>query len=132
MKISYQSVIVFKFIDRAAGKIAYYNNGVLIKHIDLSDKVPQKLFVVEALQISRQTIHTHVKSKKCFDIEGLIHSYNSSSKSLCKQRNENAIKYISAIRPYNLSKLASRSGKKFSQLTLPLGDQSKKNDEVLL
>ncbi|KPA16018.1 transposase, partial [Candidatus Magnetomorum sp. HK-1] len=64
-------------------------NGVVIKRVDLSDKPAKKLLIIEAvelgatkyklaegLNISRQTIHNYIESKKRFGTEGLLGGYN--------------------------------------------------------
>ena len=133
--------LYIKFIDLAAGKIAYYNNDVLIKHVDLSDKVAKKIFIVEAveagatkyllaqaLQISCQTIHNYMESKKYFGIEGLIYSYNSSkSKSLYKQRNENADKIHIGNKARKLEQIRKQgAGKKLQAICTVLWRSVKK------
>jgi len=63
--------------------------GVVIKKVDLSDKPAKKLLIIdavelgatkyklaEALNISRQTIHNYIESKKRFGTEGLLGGYN--------------------------------------------------------
>ena len=73
---------------------------LVIKTVDLSDKVAKRIFVVEAVELgamksrlasaldmSRQTIDNYIETKKQFGLEGLIHSYNiAHSKSKRKQR----------------------------------------------
>lgn len=77
-----------------------YRAGARIKEVDLANRVEKRLLVVEAvdlgakksclaraLQMSRQTIHNHLETRKHFGLEGLIHSYTPrESKSLRKQR----------------------------------------------
>jgi hypothetical protein len=81
-------------------RVKLYSHGVLIKTVNLSDKVAKKLFVIEvidlggiqsrlseALLISRQTIHNYLEIRKYFGLEGLIQGYTlSDSKSRSKQR----------------------------------------------
>jgi len=76
------------------------NRDVIIKKVDLSDKPAKKLLVVEAvelganksrladaLNISRQTIHNYIESKKRFGTEGLLGGYNPSmGKNLAEHR----------------------------------------------
>ena len=76
------------------------NRDVIVKKVDLSDKPAKKLFVIdavelgatkyllaEALNISRQTIHNYVESKKRFGTEGLLGGYNPKmGKNLAEQR----------------------------------------------
>jgi hypothetical protein len=77
-----------------------YRAGARIKEVDLANRVEKRLLVVEAvdlgakqsrlasaLQMSRQTIHNHLETRKHFGLEGLIHSYTPrESKGLRKQR----------------------------------------------
>jgi transposase len=92
------------FIETIRGyqqKVILYRNGTRIKTVDLSDRVAKRLFVVEvvesgamqsrlasALNISRQTIHNYLETKKHYGLEGLIHGYAADGKSLRKQRAE--------------------------------------------
>ncbi len=80
-----------------------YRLDVLIKTVDLSDKIAKRLFIVEAvelganktkfakaLDISRQTIHNYEEIQKNFGREGLVNSYHpAKSKSREKQRKLN-------------------------------------------
>jgi len=83
-------------------KAILYRKGTQIKTVDLSDRVAKRLFVVEtvesgamqsrlalALNISRQTIHNYLETKKHYGLEGLIQGYTAAEgKSLRKQRAE--------------------------------------------
>ncbi len=76
------------------------SHDIVLKIIDFSDTVAKRLFVVElvelggkpsyiaeALNISRQTIHNYLETKKHFGAEGLINNYKpSKSKERKKQR----------------------------------------------
>ncbi len=76
------------------------NRNVIIKQVDLSDKIARRLFVVElvelgatkslvaeALNISRQTIHNYVECKNTFGTEGLLGGYNPAmGKNLAEHR----------------------------------------------
>jgi len=66
-------------------KFNFKNQNVIIKKVDLSDRIAKKLFVIEAvalgatktlladaLGISRQSIHNYIEIKKKFGLEGLI------------------------------------------------------------
>ena len=91
-----------EFLNESKTDARLFRNGVLIKQVDLSDKVAKKLFVIDAVEhgatkshlakvfeISRQTIHNYEDIKEHFGIEGLIHGYSpSKSKSRRKQREE--------------------------------------------
>ena len=69
--------------------LSLYKEFTLIKTIDKRDKAAKRLFVTEAielgakpgllakvLQISRQSIHNYIETKKEFGIEGLLNGYN--------------------------------------------------------
>jgi hypothetical protein len=76
------------------------NRDVIVKKVNLSDKPAKKLFVVEvvelgatkslladALNISRQTIHNYIESKKRFGTEGMLGGYNPNmGKNLAEHR----------------------------------------------
>jgi len=96
--------LYLKFNKAIPSKVSLYNNDILIKTVDLSDRVAKRLLVVEAvelgatkirlakaLQISRQSIHNYTEIKKHFGLEGLIHNYSpSTSKSTRQQRQNHA------------------------------------------
>ncbi|MFN2358794.1 MAG: hypothetical protein ABR534_13765, partial [Desulfotignum sp.] len=96
--------LFLKFNKSNPNNVWLYNRHTLIKIVDLSDRVAKRLLVVEAvemgavktrlakaLQISRQTIHNYVETKKHFGMEGLINNYSvSNSKRRDEQRRENA------------------------------------------
>ncbi len=76
------------------------NRDVIVKKVDLSDKLARKLLIIEAvelgatqsrladaLNISRQTIHNYIESKKKFGTEGLLGGYNPNmGNNLAEQR----------------------------------------------
>ena len=85
-------------------KADLYRHNVLIKHVDLSDKVAVRLFVVEtvelgseilaladALGISRQTVYNYLDIQTCYGREGLIHGYSSKNSSLRKERKKHGL-----------------------------------------
>lgn len=96
--------LFLKFNKSNPNSACLYNHHTLIKIVDLSDRVAKRLLVVEAvemgaiktrlakaLQISRQTIHNYVETKKHFGMEGLINNYSvSNTKSRDEQRRQNA------------------------------------------
>ena len=75
-------------------------SDVIVKKVDLSDKPAKKIFVIDAvelgatkylladaLNISRQTIHNYIESKKKFGTEGLLGGYNPKmGNNLAEQR----------------------------------------------
>ena len=76
------------------------NRDVIVKKVDLSDKPAKKMFIIDAvelgatkylladaLNISRQTIHNYIESKKKFGTEGLLGGYNPKmGNNLAEQR----------------------------------------------
>lgn len=77
------------FNSRNKQKVTLKKSGIIVKKVDLSDKPAKKLFVIDAvelgatkclladaLNISRQTIHNYIESKKKFGTEGLLGGYN--------------------------------------------------------
>ena len=94
--------LYLKFSDKNPQQVSLYNHDILIKTVDLADRVAKRLLVVEAvemgatkiqlaaaLKISRQSIHNYTESKKHFGLEGLIHNYSpSTSKNRRKQRKD--------------------------------------------
>lgn len=99
-RFSLDSGLFLEIIEGHRRKAILYRGNTRIKEVDLTDKVAKRLFVVEAvdlgakksrladaLQISRQSIHNYLETRKHFGLEGLIHSYSTrESKSLRKQR----------------------------------------------
>ncbi len=96
--------LFLKFSKSNPQAVSLYNRDILIKNVDLSDRVAKRLLVVdavemgaiksrlaEALQISRQTIHNYTEIKKYFGLEGLINNYSvSTSKNLSQQRHNHS------------------------------------------
>ena len=93
--------LYFEFKDDSETHATLYHNDVLVKTVDLTDKVAKKLFVVEAvelgavrtrlaaaLKISRQTIHNYLETKKRFGLEGLIRNYTPSKGETLRQNRE--------------------------------------------
>ncbi len=88
------------FNNRNKQMVTLKNRDVIVKKVDLSDKPAKKIFVIDAvelgatkylladaLNISRQTIHNYVESKKRFGTEGLLGGYNPTmGKNLEEQR----------------------------------------------
>jgi len=96
------------FNSRNKKLVTLKNRDVIVKKADLSDKPAKKIFVIEAvelgatkslladaLNISRQTIHNYIESKKRFGTEGLLGGYNPNmGKTLAEQRKINRHKRI--------------------------------------
>ncbi|MCP4206328.1 MAG: hypothetical protein GY767_04680, partial [Shimia sp.] len=92
--------MVLELNNEFKGKARLYRGGVLIKSVDLADKVAKKLFIIEtielgaiksrlaaALDLSRQTLHNYLEIHEHFGVEGLIHGYRmADGKDLEKQR----------------------------------------------
>ncbi len=88
------------FNSRNKKMVTLKKNDVVFKKVDLSDKPAKKIFVIDAvelgatkylladaLNISRQTIHNYIESKKKFGTEGLLGGYNPKmGKNLEEQR----------------------------------------------
>ena len=99
-RISLGAGLFLEKIEGSHPKGRLHRGDILIKEVDLADRVAKRLFVVEAvdlgamksrladaLPISRQSIHNYLETRKHFGLEGLIHSYApGESKSLRKQR----------------------------------------------
>jgi len=95
--------ISLQFIGANRTKVDLFHHGRRLKSVDLTDRVAKKLLVIElvdlgaiqtliatTLDISRQTIHNYIQTKKHFGMEGLINSYSlERSKSMRKQREDN-------------------------------------------
>jgi len=87
-------------------KVRLYRDGTFIKRVDFSDRVAKRLFIVElieagavknrlatVLNMSRQTFHNYLETKKYFGVEGLIQGYTpDESRSLRTQRKRHADK----------------------------------------
>lgn len=96
--------LTLEISDDEKTKVKLYRDGIFIKRVDFSDKVAKRLFIVElieagaiknrlatVLDMSRQTIHNYLESKKYFGLEGLIQGYTpDKSKSLRTQRTRHA------------------------------------------
>ncbi|MEA3380161.1 MAG: helix-turn-helix domain-containing protein, partial [Pseudomonadota bacterium] len=88
------------FNRRNKNLVIFKNRDIIVKKVDLSDKVAKKLFIIDAvalgatqsrlaaaLNISRQTIHNYIESKKRFGTEGLLGGYNPKmGKNLAEYR----------------------------------------------
>jgi len=99
-KVNIGANLELKIFDEPSPYAKLYISNILVKTCDFSDKTAKRLFVIEAvelgatkatlakaLNISRQTIHNYMESKKEFGSEGLIHSYHvTDSKKLEAQR----------------------------------------------
>ncbi len=99
------------------GRAILYRQGFVIKSVDLADATARRLFVVEAVElgaiklrlahalgISRQSIDNYIDSKHHFGVDGLIHSYYSSTgKSLRRQREEHADQRVKGNKTRQLS-----------------------------
>ena len=109
--------------------LSLYKEFTLIKTIDKRDKAAKRLFVTEAielgakpgllakvLQISRQSIHNYIETKKEFGIEGLLNGYNpgrpkSSEREAKKEKLQkgNKAKQVRQIRKERSEKEASEA-----------------------
>lgn len=88
-------------------RVALYRSDILIKEVDLSDKVAVRLFLVEVIElganqtwlgkafnVSRQTLHNYQECKKHFGLEGLIHNYGSRKANLKTTRSKHTHKLL--------------------------------------
>jgi len=99
-RVNVGSNLAVVFLDKSKKKVGVYRFGDLIKTVDISDKSAYRILVVDLVEmgavqnrlkdffdISRQTIHNYIQSKKHFGVEGLTHGYTpSTSKSRRIQR----------------------------------------------
>ncbi len=121
--ISLGSGLILNIFEGISPTATLLRFDIPIKEISLSDKVDKRLLVVEAvekgakksvlataLNISRQTIHNYVESKKHFGIEGLIKNYSyQKSKSKRKHREENANKGLCGNKAKQLAEIRKKA-----------------------
>jgi hypothetical protein len=127
---------VFGGQGKKPSKAVLYRKGVLVKNVDLKDRVAKRLFIVDtvdlgasksylaaALGISRQTIDNHLAIRTQFGKEGLIQGYRADeSKDRRKQRqlnkeelsNGNKAQIVAALRAKEREELLAQ------QESLPL------------
>lgn len=131
--------LYLRFKDVAGNRVELYDDNTFVKSADLSDKVAKRLFVLEAvelgaqksqlaeaLNISRQTIHNYIETKKHFGLEGLIRNYTpSNGTSLRQHRERNADKGLSGNKARQLEQIrrAQREQQR-TQIELPFGDRA--------
>lgn len=115
-------------------RLSVYRRNVLLKRVDLGDKVQKRLFVVEmveigatrsrlakALGISRQSIHNWLETKKHFGLEGLVHGYSvSQSKNIEKQRKIHADKRTTGNKAEILAEMRKENLEKANERQLQL------------
>ncbi len=128
--------MVLELNNEFKGKARLYRGGVLIKSVDLTDKVAKKLFIIETielgaiksrladtLELSRQTLHNYQEIHAHFGVEGLIHGYRmADGKDLEKQRalhahqrmEGNKAQQVAAIRAEEKKQNASQASLNFS------------------
>ncbi len=140
------------FKDESETLATLYHNDVLVKTADLTDKVAKRFFVVEAvelgatktrladaLDISRQTIHNYLESKKHFGVEGLIRNYTPAKGATLRQYREaladeglkgNKARQLGQIRKEERERLDTQAELPFGDRTLDPEDQpfSEKHD----
>ncbi|WDN89758.1 hypothetical protein BuS5_02726 [Desulfosarcina sp. BuS5] len=127
--------------------ITLKNRDIIVKKVDISDKPAKKIFVVDAvelganksllagaLNISRQTIHNYIESKKKFGTEGLLGGYNPKmGKNLEQHRKSTQHKRIQGTKAVILAKerKAKRleNQKKQQELDFEFGEQLVSKDE---
>jgi len=132
--------ISIKFVGVNKTSVTLYHQNIPLKIVDLTDRVSKRLFVIElvelgvaqsqiakVLDISRQTIHNYIQTKKHFGQEGLINSYSPGrSKSMRRQRADNLDKRLIGNKARHLEEIRKekKEGQNKQQFNLPLGDQS--------
>jgi len=96
------------FNKRNKKSVTLKNQDVITRKVDLSDRTAKKLLVIDAvelgatktllakaLNISRQSIHNYVESKRRFGVEGLLGGYNPNmGKNLAECRQQTQSKRI--------------------------------------
>ena len=116
-------------LDQEKQKVTLYRKATSIKKVDLSDKVAQRLFVVEtvelganqsklalALNISRQTIHNYLEIKKYYGLEGLIQGYTPrANKSRIKQREINSNNLAGGNKAQQVAEIRQKAGEERKQ-----------------
>ena len=92
--------LILEIRERSPQSALLFVQGVMIKKVNLSDKIRRKIFIVEALElgaqksrlakalnISRQTIDNYQGIMKQFGLEGFVQGYSlANSKSKQRQR----------------------------------------------
>jgi len=132
--------IALQFIGANKTTVALFHHNKPLKTVDLTDGVAKRLLVVElvelgaiqsriatTLDISRQTIHNYIQTKKHFGMEGLINSYSPGrSKSLRQQREDNRNKRLVGNKARLLEEMRKEKKEEQDkkQPHLPFGDQS--------
>jgi len=130
--------LYLKFEGNSEMHVTLYHNDVLVKTVDLADKVAKKLFVVEAvelgairtqlaeaLSISRQTIHNYLETKKHFGLEGLIRNYTpAKGETLRQNREAHGDKGLKGNKARQLEQIRKEERERLNtQAELPFGDR---------
>ena len=131
--------LYLKFKDDSETLAALYHNDVLVKTADLADKVAKRFFVVEAvelgatktrladaLNISRQTIHNYLETKKHFGLEGLIRNYTPAKGATLRQyREARADEGVKGNKARQLEQMRKEERERLdTQAELPFGDRT--------
>ncbi len=131
-----------QFSEKNKEIVSLYFKGILIERANFLDRVEKRLFVVEcverdaikarlaeALNISRQTIHNYIETKKHFGLEGLINNYSpSKSKNLRKQRELNKNKLLDGNKSEQLAEIRLKEKQERESQQLSLFDFEIKKD----
>jgi len=130
--------LYLEFKDDSEARVTLYHNDVLVKTADLADKVAKRFFVVEAvelgaiksrlagaLNISRQTIHNYLETKKHFGVEGLIRNYTpSTGETLRQNRQAHAGEGLKGNKARQLEQIRKEERERLdTQAELPFGDR---------
>ena len=132
--------MALQFIGANKTTVALFHHNKPLKTVDLTDGVAKRLLVVElvelgaiqsriatTLDISRQTIHNYIQTRKHFGMEGLINSYSPGrSKRLRQQREDNRNKRLVGNKARLLEEMRKEKKEEQDkkQPHLPFGDQS--------
>lgn len=137
--------LIFNKIDKQI--VTLKINNIIVKRIDLSDKIARRLFIVDAvdmganksllaevLHVSRQTIHNYVESKKTFGTEGLLGGYNPNmGKNLAEHRKLTQHRRIQGNKAVMLAEARKakkiKNRKKQLEFDFEFGENAVKKDE---
>jgi len=146
-KIGPKLTLVFNKGDK--NLVILKNDNVIIKQLDLSEKLEKKLLVIDAvnlgatklllaraLKISRQTIHNYIEGYKQFGTEGLLAGYHPKmGKNLAECRRASQSKRMSGNKAVILSEMRKsvRIEKQNKQMELDFewGEKTVPKDEQL-
>ena len=120
--------LILEIRERSPQSALLFVQGVMIKKVNLSDKIRKKIFIVEALElgakksrlanalnISRQSIDNYQGIMKQFGLEGFVQGYSlANSKSKQRQRK---------IHSKNNRRIAGNRAKQLAEIRRKVKDQ---------